>query len=113
MTVIKPLLLSAAVLALGACSPRDASPPNAPGAASQSAAPSPSGATAEAPVPRAPDPLPPPKAESSGPTARDAKETDPLGQLDKREEQNAMPMAGQGNSHSSPALEQKKDPGGS
>ena len=55
--------------------------------------------------------LPPPPVAagvSSSETAKDSTATDPKGILSKDEESKSMPMAGQGNNHSSPSLEPPK-----
>lgn len=58
---------------------------------------------ARTPVP--PLPLPPAVAPNAADTARDSPATRPMGNLDGKEESKSMPMAGQANNHSSPALE--------
>jgi len=42
----------------------------------------------------------------AGSTAIDSPATNPMGTLTKQDEQNAMPLAGHGNNHSSPSLDQ-------
>lgn len=51
-------------------------------------------------------PAPPAVGPNSAATARDSRATQPMGNLDASEESKSMPMAGQANNHSSPALEQ-------
>jgi len=55
-------------------------------------------------------PTPPPTSTGAAPseTAKDSKSTGPMEKLTKEEESKSMPMAGQGNNHSSPALETAK-----
>ncbi len=55
-------------------------------------------------------PTPPPTATGTSPseTAKDSAATGPMEKLSKEEESKSMPMAGQGNNHSSPALETAK-----
>jgi len=47
-----------------------------------------------------------PSSSESGKSGVDSAATNPMGTLDKEEQSKSMPMAGQGNNHSSPALEQ-------
>jgi hypothetical protein len=44
----------------------------------------------------------------AGSTAIDSPATNPMGTLTKENEQNAMPLAGHGNNHSSPSLDQSQ-----
>ena len=53
-----------------------------------------------APAPEAPTPV-----DSAAPTAIDSPATNPKDAMTKAEEANSMPMAAQGNNHSSPSLE--------
>ncbi len=55
-------------------------------------------------------PTPPPVATGAAPseTAKDSASTAPMEKLSKDEESKSMPMAGQGNNHSSPSLETAK-----
>lgn len=55
-------------------------------------------------------PTPPPIATGTSPaeTAKDSASTGPMEKLSKDEESKSMPMAGQGNNHSSPSLEPAK-----
>lgn len=55
-------------------------------------------------------PTPPPIAGGAAPseTAKDSASTGPMEKLSKDEESKSMPMAGQGNNHSSPSLEPAK-----
>jgi type IV pilus biogenesis protein CpaD/CtpE len=104
MMTTKMILALAMAAGLAACSMEDPPAPVATPATPHTDAPR---------VDNAPPPMPAPQATTSGPTAQDSKATNPTGALDKREEQNAMPMAGHGNNHSSPALDpkDKADPG--
>ncbi len=66
-------------------------------------------APASAPTPALPTPATPAAAgPTDAATARDTKANDPAGPLSKQEESTAMPMAGQANNHSSPAVEKGK-----
>jgi type IV pilus biogenesis protein CpaD/CtpE len=96
MMTTKMILALAMAAGLAACSMEDPPAPVATPATPHTDAPR---------VDNAPPPMPAPQATTSGPTAQDSKATNPTGALDKREEQNAMPMAGHGNNHSSPSLE--------
>ena len=58
-------------------------------------------------------PLPPPPTAGSAVTPGgqgvDSTSTQPMAPLSKEKEVNSMPLAGQGNNHSSPSLESKPD----
>jgi hypothetical protein len=55
-------------------------------------------------------PIPPPPAAVVAPseTAKDTPSNTPMGTLSKEEASKSMPMAGQGNNHSSPSLDTAK-----
>jgi len=59
-------------------------------------------------VPAVPPPPPIASGVSPSETAKDSAATAPMEKLTKAEESKSMPMAGQGNNHSSPALETAK-----
>ena len=81
------------------------SSPALPGPAASDATPAPS----ETPAPSGSDTVsqqPTGDTTKASSTAIDSPATNPMGTLTKENEQNAMPLAGQGNNHSSPSLEQ-------
>ena len=101
---MRVLLIAVAAAGLAACSD-EPSPSSSASTSTASTAP-----RAEAPASAAaPAPMPAPKSDAAGPTATDSAKTEPTGALNKTEEQTQMPMAGHGNNHSSPALENKSD----
>jgi len=60
------------------------------------------------PVAAVPTPPLPTGGVAPSETAKDAKSNTPMGTLTKEEASKSMPMAGQGNSHSSPSLDTAK-----
>jgi len=76
---------------------------------------SPPAATGTPPPSDLPPVPPPPTAGSVAPQVApggqgvDSKATQPMAPLSKEKEVNSMPLAGQGNNHSSPSLETKPD----
>ena len=72
------------------------------------AASAPPPAASAPPVPAVP--IPPLPAVDAAPTetAKDTPANSPMGKLTKEEEAKSMPMAGQGNNHSSPSLDSSK-----
>lgn len=84
-------------------------------ACSDTGTPAPPAAT-RAPAPPAPvaDASIPPPSTSGGTSTEaaargtDSAATNPMGTMSKRQESESMPMAGQGNSHSSPSIEPAK-----
>jgi len=105
------LAIIAISAALTACDTRDNRTPNHTGSAVPSTQPAPPKMTA-APADTAPAtsvaPMPAPKAAEGAPTAKDTPSPDPLKAMSKAEESKSMPMAGQGDSHSSPSRDAKK-----
>ncbi len=59
-------------------------------------------------VPAVPTPAPTTTGVAPSETAKDSASTGPMQKLSKEEESKSMPMAGQGNNHSSPALDPAK-----
>lgn len=60
------------------------------------------------PVAAVPTPALPAAGVAAGETAKDTASNTPMGTLTKEEASKAMPMAGQGNNHSSPSLDPAK-----
>ncbi len=97
--------------ALTACDTRDSRNPNQTGSTvppTQVAPPKMTTSPADTAPATAVAPMPAPKAAEGAPTARDTPSPDPLKAMSKAEESNSMPMAGQGDSHSSPSRDAKK-----
>ena len=97
---------SVCVLFLAACS--EPPSPSAPPSTASANTPPPAVAPAVPPVPSGPGPVTPPTVDA-GARAVDSPATRPMDSLSKEKEVNSMPLAGQGNNHSSPSLE--KPPG--
>lgn len=98
-------LISVAVCALFVVACGEHPSPSAPPSTS-SANSGPLGvAPAAPPSPSGPGPVPPPTVDA-GARAVDSPATRPMDSLSQEKEVNSMPLAGQGNNHSSPSLEQ-------
>lgn len=97
--------------ALTACDTRDNRTPNQTGSTvppTQTAPPKMTGAPADTAPATVVTPMPAPKAAEGAQTAQDKASSDPLKEMTKAEESKSMPMAGQGDSHSSPSRDAKK-----
>jgi len=97
--------------ALSACDTRDSRSPNQTGSTvppTQTVPPKMTAAPADTAPATAVAPMPAPKAAEGAPTAKDTPNPDPLEAMSKAEESKSMPMAGQGDSHSSPSRDAKK-----
>lgn len=84
------------------------SSPALPGSAASDATPAP---PAETPAPATSDTGQKPTGDDTtkaSSTAIDSPATNPMGTLTKEDEQNAMPLAGHGNNHSSPSIDQSQ-----
>jgi hypothetical protein len=99
------LIAIAATAALVACG--DKAPPPSATDVSPSAS-----STAPPPAASTPPAIPaqPPTEMNPAETARDSAATNPQGTMSKEQESKSMPMAGQGGSHSSTALDSKDAP---
>jgi hypothetical protein len=97
--------------ALTACDTRDNRTSNQTGSTvppTQTAPPATPAAPADTAPATAVAPMPAPTATEGAPTAQDKASPDPLKEMTKAEESRSMPMAGQGDSHSSPSRDAKK-----
>ena len=87
------------------------SSPALPGSAASDATPAPVVAPTDTPAPAAGDTAQKPTGDDTtkaSSTAIDSPATNPMGTLTKQDEQNAMPLAGHGNNHSSPSIDQSQ-----
>ncbi|MEJ7667926.1 MAG: hypothetical protein WKH97_04160 [Casimicrobiaceae bacterium] len=114
MTKAIPLLAVVTIVAaLTGCDTRDNRTPNQTGSTvppttQQTTPPKMTAAPADTAPATAVAPMPAPKAAEGAPTAKDTPNPDPLKAMSKAEESKSMPMAGQGDSHSSPSRDAKK-----
>lgn len=99
------LIAITATAALGACGDKALPPPATDVSPSASS-------TAPPPAASMPPAIPaqPPTGTNPAETSKDSAATNPKGTMSKEEESKSMPMAGQGGSHSSTALDSKEEP---